>query len=171
MRPLDCFRRRPASGAFSAARAFLFGLVLAAGAAAGLAMARPLAAQDIALGSLGGERLAESDLGRGAHVVVIWASWSPRSRDIVVRVNALASRWKGKAAVITVDFQEDRPTVEAFLAGKGLEVPAYLDPEGALAKKYAIATLPGLLVLKDGAVAYHGKLPENPDQVIGSALH
>jgi thiol-disulfide isomerase/thioredoxin len=156
--------------AAGSALALAVGLALAAGWWVELAAGRPLAAQELALAGLSGERLAESELARGTTVVVVWASWSPRSRNIVERVNAIAGRWQPKARVVTVDFQEDPRTVEAFLAGKRLAVPVYLDPEGALAKKYAIATLPGLLVLKDGQVAYRGQLPDDPDRVLARFL-
>lgn len=135
-----------------------------------LLLAAPLAAQEIRLQGLGGERLAESDLARGTTIVVVWASWSPRSRDIAARVSPLAQRWGGQARVVTVNFQEDRATVESFLAGKNLGAAIFLDPDGAFSKKYAMATLPGLLIIKDGQVVYRGKLPENPDQVIGEFL-
>jgi thiol-disulfide isomerase/thioredoxin len=122
------------------------------------------------LGALGGESLTDADLARGTTIVVLWASWSPRSRNIVERVNALAAHWQAKARVVTVDFEEDRQAVTVFLAGKGLTVPAYLDPDGLFAKRYAIATLPGLLVVKDGAVAYRGQLPDNPERVLAPLL-
>ena len=134
------------------------------------ALAVPLAAQNIRLQGLGGEQLAEADLVRGTTIVVLWASWSPRSRDIAARVNPLASRWGGRARVVTVNFQEDRAAVEKFLAGKDFGATVFLDPDGAFSKKYAMATLPGLLILKDGQVVYRGKLPETPDQVIGEFL-
>lgn len=131
----------------------------------------PVRAQEVNLSCLGGGgRLAEADLARGATIVVIWASWSPRSRDIAERVAPLASQWGGRARFVTVNFQEDRATVERFLAGKSLGAPICLDPDGAFSKKYNIATLPGLLVLKDGQVAYRGKLPDDPGQVISAAL-
>jgi len=128
-------------------------------------------AQETKLTGLKGERLSDSDLVRGAIVVVVWASWSPRSRDIVERVRLLTGRWGQRARVVTVDFEEDRPTVEAFLAGKALGVPVFLDTEGAFSKKYAITSLPGLLVLKEGKSVYHGKLPDDPDRLIADLLH
>jgi thiol-disulfide isomerase/thioredoxin len=130
----------------------------------------PALAQDVNLSCLGGGRLAEADLARGATIVVVWASWSPRSRDIAERVAPLASQWGGRARFATVNFQEDRATVERFVAGKSLGAPVCLDPDGSFSKKYNIATLPGLLVLKDGQVAYRGKLPDDPGQVISAAL-
>jgi thiol-disulfide isomerase/thioredoxin len=138
-------------------------------AAAGSSSAQ--SAQDDSLSCLGGTRLGEADLAHGTTIVVVWAAWSPRSRDIVERVNALAGRWGGRARVVTVNFQEERPAAERFLAGKHLGVPVCLDPDGAFSRKYNVATLPGLLVVKDGQVAYHGKLADDADQTLAGLLH
>ncbi len=133
-------------------------------------LAVPALAQDVQLQGLRGERLVESDLARGTTIIIVWASWSPRSRDIVARVNPLARRWGSRARVVTVNFQEDRPAVEGFLSGKDLGATVFLDPNGQFSKKYAVATLPGLLIFKDGQVVYRGKLPDDPDQVIAEFL-
>ena len=138
-----------------------------------VALAAPVSAQsgqNVRLQGLGGEQLAQADLARGTTIVIVWASWSPRSRDIAARINPIAQRWRGRARVVTVNFQEERATVERFLSGKGLGATVFLDSDGAFSKKYAIATLPGLLIIKDGRVAYHGKLPDDPDRVIGEFL-
>ncbi|HEV7669523.1 MAG TPA: TlpA disulfide reductase family protein [Thermoanaerobaculia bacterium] len=129
-----------------------------------------LQAQGWRLSGIGGESLSEAQVGQGTTVVVVWASWSPKSRDIVQRVNQIAERWSAKARVVTVSFQEDRAAVSGFVAGKGLSTPVFLDPDGAFSRKYSIATLPGLLVLKDGQVTYRGKLPEDPDAVIAQGM-
>jgi thiol-disulfide isomerase/thioredoxin len=128
------------------------------------------AQQEVTLACLDGGHLSDADLSRGATVVVVWASWSPRSRDIVQRVNPIAARWGGSVRVVTVNFQEERQAVEGFLAGKGLGAPVCLDSDGIFSRKYNVATLPGLLVVKDGQVAYRGKLPDDADRVIGDLL-
>jgi thiol-disulfide isomerase/thioredoxin len=117
-----------------------------------------------------GERLGDSDLSQGTTIVVFWTSWSPHSRDIVARVNPLAQRWGGRARVVTVNFQEDRQTVEGFLSGKGLGSPVFLDTDGAFSRKYSVATLPGLLIIRDGQVVYKGRLPDDADRVIADFL-
>jgi hypothetical protein len=127
-------------------------------------------AQGVSVSCLNGGRLSEADLARGATIVVVWASWSPRSRNIVERVRPLAARWSGRARVFTVVFQEDRQAVEAFLAGRDLGAPVCLDPDGSFSRKFNVATLPGLLIVKDGQVAYRGKLPEDADRVIADLL-
>jgi thiol-disulfide isomerase/thioredoxin len=130
----------------------------------------PAQAQGALLQGLRGEQLSEADLAQGATIFIVWASWSPHSRGIVDRVNPIVQRWGGKARVVTVNFQEDRQAVEGFLAGKNLGAVVYLDADGAFSKKYAVATLPGLLIIKDGRVAYRGKLPDDPDRVIVEIL-
>jgi hypothetical protein len=136
----------------------------------GLALALPGAAQDVRLPGLRGGQLTEGDLAQGASIVVIWASWSPRGKDIVARVNAIERRWGSRARVVTVNFQEDRGTVEEFLAGQNLSVPVYLDADGAFSKKHAVTTLPGLLVIRDGNVAFRGRLTDDPDTILSENL-
>ncbi len=122
------------------------------------------------LEGLSGGQLQQGDLDQGAVIVVVWASWSPRGRDIVPRVDAIASRWGGQARVIMVNFQEDAATVEGFLRGQRPKAPIYLDRDGAFSKKYSVTHLPGLLILKDGVTAFSGKLPSDPDSLIAQSL-
>jgi hypothetical protein len=155
-------RRAPAASILSLALAAAVTLVTAV---------PPMAAEDLHLAGTAGEQLNDAELAKGANIVVVWATWSPRSHDIVERVQALAHRWSSRARVLTLDFEEDRPTVAAFLAGRSLGAPIFLDGDGNLCKKYAVATLPGLLVFVDGKVEYHGKLPDDPDRLLTSLLH
>jgi len=124
-------------------------------------------AQGLTLRSLGGDSFSEGEMSRGPTIVVVWASWSPRGRDVVSRVNALHRRWSSKCRVLTVNFQEDRQTIQEFLATQNLQVPVLLDEDGAFAKKYAVTSLPGLLVFRDGQKAFGGRLPDDPDRVLG----
>lgn len=151
-------------------RRFAWSAILAVTVLAASFLSVPAGAQGVRLSCLQGESLGEADLARGATVVVVWASWSPRSRDIVERVNPLASRWGGRARVVTVNFQEDRQAVALFLTGKSLTAPVCLDQDGSFSKKYNVANLPGLLVVKDGQVVYRGKLPDDPDGVLADLL-
>jgi len=155
----------------SPSRAPIAAGLLAAALLAGLPLgASSAAAQEIHLAGLAGERLGDAELGQGTVIAVVWASWSPRSHDIVERGKALAGRWSSRARVVTVDFEEERPAIETFLAGRSMGAPVFLDTDGVFSKKYAIATLPGLLVLRDGKTVYHGKLPEDPDRLIADLL-
>ncbi|HEX2254267.1 MAG TPA: TlpA disulfide reductase family protein [Thermoanaerobaculia bacterium] len=148
-------------------RKLLTALALVAVLVAG---ALPVAAQDVLLRGLRGEQLREADLAQGTTIIVVWASWSPRGRDVAGRVDEVAGRWGGRARVITVNFQEDRGTVEGFLRENPMRVPVFLDADGAFSKKNAVTNLPGLLVIKDGATAFRGKLPADPDSVLSEVL-
>ena len=94
------------------ARALAAARPLAAAMLAGLAFmvatSPPVFAQDIHMVSMTGERLGDADLAKGSTIVVVWATWSPRSHDIVERVQPLAGRWSSRARFVTVDFEEER---------------------------------------------------------------
>jgi thiol-disulfide isomerase/thioredoxin len=128
------------------------------------------AQDDWRLPGLEGGALTAADLARGNNIVVLWASWSPHCADIVERSNRIAGKWGGRARVVMVDFQEEPAEVSTFLAGKGAQVDVYLDSNGAFAKRYALANLPGLLVVRDGEGVYSGRLPDDPDGLIEERL-
>lgn len=141
-------------------------------AAALLAGGAPVAAArgDVRLPGLTGGQLSDADLERGATILVVWASWSPRCRDIAERANAIAARWGGSARVVTVNFQEDAATITEFLRGKGLQPPVFLDRDGEFSKSHSVTTLPGLVVIRDGQVRYEGKLPADADATLRDLL-
>lgn len=146
---------------------FLIGTGLALTTLVALLLPTVLGAQQgITLRGLQGESLSEAELSRGPTVVVVWASWSPRGQDVVPRVNALHRKWSSKCRVVAVNFQEDRATIEQFLSGQSLQVPVLLDQDGTFAKKYAVTSLPGLLVFQDGQKSFGGRLPEDPDRIL-----
>lgn len=139
-------------------------------ASALLAGLAAFAAESFRLPGLDGGQLTGADLAHGNTVVVVWASWSPRCRDIVERVNALSSGWGNRARVVTVDFQEEPAAVREFLRGKKLGAPVFLDRDGEFSKAHAVTTLPGLVIFRDGTERYQGKLPSDPDAVLHQAL-
>ena len=133
--------------------------------AATVAQGRPFQLEGLSGGSLG-----PADFDQGVVIVVVWASWSPHCRNIDSRANAIGDRWGAQARVIMVDFQEDRSEVEAFLSGKNIKVPVYLDQSGAFSKKHSVTNLPGLVIFKDGNVAFSGKLSRDPNSIISQTL-
>ena len=67
---------------------------------------RPFADEGIVLPGLAGGQLTAADLERETTILVVWASWSPRCRDVARRIEALESVWSGRARVASVVFQE-----------------------------------------------------------------
>ncbi|KAB2965582.1 MAG: TlpA family protein disulfide reductase [Thermoanaerobaculia bacterium] len=139
--------------------------------AAALLLASPAMPQaDVRLPGLDGGQLTGADLARGPVVILVWASWSPRCRDIVARANAVAAKFGGEARIVTVNFQEDVSTIREFLAGQKLSVPVFLDRDGAFSKAHAVTALPGLIVFRDGQARYTGKLPADLDATLRNLL-
>lgn len=128
------------------------------------------AADSWRLPGLDGGALSSADVADGATVIVVFAAWSPHCRDIVTRTNAVAERWGGRARVAMVDFQEEPADVRAFLADKGARARVYLDGDGTFAKGHRVTSLPGLVVYRNGEVAFQGKLPSDVDAVLAEAL-
>jgi thiol-disulfide isomerase/thioredoxin len=132
--------------------------------------ARASVPDGVRLPGLRGGEVTSADLARGNWVLVVWASWSPRCRDIVERVNALVDQVGGRARVVALDFQEEPAVVEAFLAGKTLRAPVHLDRDGELSKAMGVVSLPGLLVLRSGEVRYQGRLPADAGTLLDDLL-
>ncbi len=121
------------------------------------------------VGLEGGEP-PQAELNEGDTIIVVWASWSPRSRNIGERVAAIEERWGERARVVTVNFQEKPETARAFARKQELATPVYLDRNAVFAKRHAVTSLPFLLVLSTGEAAFAGKLPADADAVIERAL-
>ena len=119
----------------------------------------PCAAADVALPGLDGGELVPGDLESGDHVIVVWAPWSPRCRDIATSVGQLQLAWGERARVLTVVFQDSPDRIRRFLAENSLETPVFLDLEGTFSKRHGVATLPTLLVFRDGQRLFRGQLP------------
>jgi len=130
----------------------------------------PAHAQPGELQGFSGASLGQSELGQGTKILVFWTSWSPRCRDIFPRLEALQARWGSRAEIVAVNFEEDRGAVAQFIGGAKPGTRIVLDLDGALAKKHGITNLPGLLVLRNGEVAYSGKLPDDPDSLLARLL-
>jgi hypothetical protein len=137
----------------------------------GAMVTAPAVAQDEwRLPGVDGGALTSGDVAHGTTIVVLFAGWSPRCADVVERSNRIAAKWGSGARIALVDFQEEAGEVQGFLAGKGSQAAVYLDGDGAFAKRYALANLPGLLLLRDGAVLYAGRLPDQPDGLLEDKL-
>ena len=102
----------------------------------------------------------------GDAIVVFFASWSPRCRDVAERAKELEEKWGSRASVFLVAFQEGEEEVRDFLAGAQGEVDVLRDVDGSFSKRHGIITLPSLLVIESGSVAFRGRLPADADSVL-----
>ena len=152
------------------ALAGILALLLTGIAAPMLAQHEAPASTRLALPGLDREPLTAADLERGATLIVVWASWSPRCRNIGDQIDRLAKTWSDRARVASVVFQEPAEKIREVVAATGPQAPVYLDLSGDFSKQHAVTTLPMLLIFRDGALAFRGKLGASPDPVIERVL-
>jgi len=100
--------------------------------------------------------------GRGATVVVFWATWSPRSSEIIRDLEALRAKiGPDKVQVVTVNCEHpsisaaDREAIAAAAKQGGFSGPALVDDGLITFSEYGAMALPSTLVLgADGKVVY-----------------
>ncbi len=145
------------------AKALALALVLSSAASAAVA-------QGDGLSCSGGQRISAAELRQGTTLAIFWASWSPRSRDVLQRINAAADKWGSRVRVVAINFQEDPAEARRFLGGRALNVPVCFDVDGSFSQGYHIATLPEFLLLRDGAVVVRGRLDDDADGKLAGAI-
>jgi thiol-disulfide isomerase/thioredoxin len=141
------------------------GLLMLVLALVGVFTAPAIGQQPEGLLTLDGQRVAAEAL-EGDAIVVFFASWSPRCRDVVERATDLEKEWGKRARVFLVAFQESEEDVRAFLAGVEPEVEVLRDVDGSFSKRHGITTLPSLLVLEGGATVFRGRLTTDAQSVL-----
>lgn len=138
------------------------GVLLIAGGVAGLFVAASRAARlpgtpvstllpDVRVSALDGEVLSLGDL-RGRPVLInFWATWCPPCREEMPALARVERKWAGRgAAVLAINFEEDRAAIERYLEENGLALPVYADSAGEAAELLDITYLPTTLFV-DGA--------------------
>ena len=135
-----------------------------------LAQGEAPASTRLTLPGLDREPLTAADLEHGATLIVAWASWSPRCRNVGAQIDRLTETWSDRARVASVVFQESAEKIREVVATKGPAAPVYLDLSGDFSKRHAVTTLPMLLIFRDGELAFRGKLGASPNPVIERML-
>jgi thiol-disulfide isomerase/thioredoxin len=82
-------------------------------------------------------------------LVNFWATWCPPCREEVPSMAELNRLMAGKPfrmLAISID-QEGKEAVEAFFKQANTALPAYLDSDGAIGKRYGITGVPETFVI------------------------
>lgn len=161
--PIPCAARRTRWAMLGVLLAFV---VPWAGSLEGQVLEPRIVHQGEHLEALEGAALTPADWKRRDTIAIFWASWSPRCREIVPRVQALEARWGQRAWVITINFQEDPATIRRFLGAESSLPPVYLDTAGTFARRHGVTTLPAVVLFREGEVIYQDRLRADVDQRI-----
>jgi len=119
----------------------------------------------------GAAELTAETLGKGNKIIVVWASWSPRCRDIDKRVAALHEAWGSRADVLTVNFQEKPAAIRDALSKMDMKVPVYVDADGRFSKAHAVTTVPHVIVYSNGKRVVAQRLTRDVDSIIDANLN
>lgn len=116
-----------------------------------------------ALKDLAGKEWKSSEIyGRGATVVVFWATWSPRSAEAIGELETLRAQiGPEKVQIVTINCEHatisgaDRELIAAAVKRLGMAGPALLDEGLVVFNEYGAMALPSTLVIgADGKVSY-----------------
>lgn len=98
---------------------------------------------DFTLFDPAGNTLRLRDLKGQPILINLWATWCAPCVAELPTLNTLASRSGDRLRVVTVSQDSGAPDkVKAFLAQRGGDLPAWLDPQNDLSFHYATGTLP-----------------------------
>jgi Flp pilus assembly protein TadD/peroxiredoxin len=110
----------------------------------------------------GQERASEALLGPGVSVLVFFAVWNPRSKEILADLERLRTELgpeRVRLVAVNVEHEDitaaDREAIRALAAEAGLRSPPLLDQGLAVFNAYGTMAVPSSLVVgADGRVAY-----------------
>jgi thiol-disulfide isomerase/thioredoxin len=116
----------------------------------------PRALPDITLPCLGGGQAVNIARLRGPLLLNLWAQWCTPCRDETKVLQQIAEQYRGKVAVIGVDWQDTKPDwALAMLRASGATYPQLADPEAATRAPLQIRGMPyTLFVDRRGSVTY-----------------
>ena len=116
------------------------------------------------LSDINGTRVYFSDFDNTPLILTFWATWKDDAADQIKIFDDYSSRnTQGLFRIVTVNSQEDKSAVGAFVRRGNYDVPVLLDRAGAVGKAYGIETLPtSFFIGRDGIImeAYTGIMSE-----------
>ncbi|MEK7558289.1 MAG: TlpA disulfide reductase family protein [Patescibacteria group bacterium] len=106
------------------------------------------------LSDIKGDRVRLSDLADTPLIITFWATWNSDSADqIKIFDDYTAKHTQGLFKIISINSQEDKSAVGAFIRRGDYIVPVLLDQTGAVGKSYGIETLPtSIFIDRDGVI-------------------
>ncbi len=100
-------------------------------------------APDFSLLSLEGKKISLSQLKGKPVILNFWATWCPPCKlEMPAVAKVYAKSGEKGFAVLTVNQQEDKQTIEKFIKENGYTLPIVLDTAGEVADLYRVTGIP-----------------------------
>ncbi len=111
---------------------------------------------EIDLEDIRGHRVSRKDFSGQVTLVNFWATWCAPCIEEIPSLNRLQQKMAGKQfELISINYAEERPTIEAFMRRVEVDFPVLLDSTGELARRWNVITFPSTFVIgPDGRIRY-----------------
>ena len=113
---------------------------------------------DFTLKDMKGQSVKLSSL-RGKVVVLdFWASWCVPCKKELPALDGLAKRYaaeKKDVVIVAVNIDKDRAKAQKFLANAKVSLRCALDPDGGVASRYDLPTMPTSFVIDKKGIIRH----------------
>ncbi|MFA5264653.1 MAG: TlpA disulfide reductase family protein [Opitutaceae bacterium] len=104
-------------------------------------------------------------------ILEFWATWCPPCRKSIPHLNEIYKKYQDRGLLAVGVTDEDRPTVDAFLAKMKMDYTVAIDAEGALGNSFGIKGIPhAMLVDKTGKIVWEGHPLDLQDSDIEQVL-
>ena len=103
-----------------------------------------------------GEKVSFTDYKDKVTLVNFWATWCRPCVEEIPSLNRLRKQMHGKPfQLISVDYAEDRETIETFMKDVNVDFPVLLDMDGTVSAKWDVVVFPSTFVIApDGKIIY-----------------
>lgn len=103
-----------------------------------------------------GDKLSYTDYTGKVTLVNFWATWCRPCVEEIPSLNRLRKQMQGKPfRLISVDYAEDRETIEAFMKEVNVDFPVLLDTDGKVSAEWNVVVFPSTFVIApDGKIVY-----------------
>ena len=110
----------------------------------------------LALSNAAGEKVSFDDYKGKVTLVNFWATWCRPCVEEIPSLNRLRKQMHGKPfQLISVDYAEDRETIETFMRDVNVDFPVLLDTDGTVSAKWNVVVFPSTFVIApDGKIVY-----------------
>ena len=121
---------------------------------------------------LEGEAVTSVSLRGKPTVLVFWASWCGPCRKEIPHLNELRQSYGDRINILGINMGEPVPTAHRAAASLGMRYPSLVDPRSELATRYAVHSIPLVLILDEtGRIRLRGNgLPRRPSVLIDGLL-
>ena len=111
----------------------------------------------IDLRDIEGRHIVRNDFHDRVTLVNFWASWCAPCVEEIPSLNRLQQKMSGRPfELISINYAEDKTTIEEFMRRVQVDFPVLLDRDGAMSKRWNVIAFPSTFVIGPGGRIRYG---------------